>query len=285
MPSLVEQPLDRPGVAVADGAGGIDGNLAYPLAESGVDRRRRRLLDQLLVAALDRAVALAEVDDVAMRVGKHLHLDVPRILEVALDVDRRVREVRLALAPGGFEGALRFLGGTDDLEALASSAGRGLDRERPAELVAQLHDVCGGGRRPRWCPGRSGLPRRAWSRGRPPSSPSPRSPRAAARSTSGRPRRTPARSPRSRPGTRSRDGRPPRRRAARPRGSAPGSGSSPTVRRARAGRPRAQPERAARRGPAPSRRRPGRSPAPAACGRSGLRSRPGLRREPSRTAP
>ena len=55
------------------------------------------LLDQLLVAALDRAVALAEVDHVAVRVREYLHLDVPRILEVALDVDAAVGEVLLAL--------------------------------------------------------------------------------------------------------------------------------------------------------------------------------------------
>ena len=58
----VEQALDRPGGAVADRARGVDRDRADPLAELGVDRGRRRLLDELLVAALDRAVALAEVD-------------------------------------------------------------------------------------------------------------------------------------------------------------------------------------------------------------------------------
>ena len=48
---------------------------------------RRRLLDQLLVAALHRAVALAEVDAVAVLVADHLHLGVAGRLEVALDVD------------------------------------------------------------------------------------------------------------------------------------------------------------------------------------------------------
>ena len=66
---------------------------------SASDGRRGRLLDELLVTALDRAVALAEMDDVAVRVGEHLHLDVARIVEVALDVHRGVGEVRLALAP------------------------------------------------------------------------------------------------------------------------------------------------------------------------------------------
>ena len=85
------------------GARRVDGDLPDPLAQLGRDRRRGRLLDELLVAALDRAVALAEVDDVAVGVGEDLHLDVARVLEVALDVDGRVGEVRPALALRGLE--------------------------------------------------------------------------------------------------------------------------------------------------------------------------------------
>ena len=59
------------------------------------------------MAPLDRAVALAEMNDIAVGVGEDLHLDVARILEVALDVDGRVGEVRLALAPGALEGDAR----------------------------------------------------------------------------------------------------------------------------------------------------------------------------------
>ena len=46
-------------------------------ARAGVVSGRRRLLDDLLVTALHRAVALAQVHDVA-GVGDHLELDVPR---------------------------------------------------------------------------------------------------------------------------------------------------------------------------------------------------------------
>ena len=85
-----QQPLDRSRALIADSARGVDGDGADALAQGVVDRGRGRLLDELLVPALDRAVALAEVDDVAVRVGEDLHLDVTRILEVALDVDRRI---------------------------------------------------------------------------------------------------------------------------------------------------------------------------------------------------
>ena len=90
----VEQPLDRPGRPVAGRARRVDRDLPDPLAQPVVDRGRRRLLDELLMAALDRAVALAEEDHVPVRVGENLHLDMPRVFEVPLDVDGVVGEVR-----------------------------------------------------------------------------------------------------------------------------------------------------------------------------------------------
>ena len=108
-PSGESSPSIVPGAAIADGARRGDGDLADPCAQLVADRGRRRLLDELLVPALDRAVALAEEEDVPVRVGEDLRLDVARILEVALDVDRVVGEVRLALAPGRLERALRLV--------------------------------------------------------------------------------------------------------------------------------------------------------------------------------
>ena len=61
---------------------------------------RRRLLDDLLVAALDRAFALAQVDDVAVLVAEHLDLDVARVLDELLDEDAVVAEARLGLRAG-----------------------------------------------------------------------------------------------------------------------------------------------------------------------------------------
>jgi hypothetical protein len=69
---LLPQELDGADAHVADGARGVDGGLAHLLADLGGQRRRGRLLHQLLVAALHGAVALAQVDDVAVLVGQHL---------------------------------------------------------------------------------------------------------------------------------------------------------------------------------------------------------------------
>ena len=69
-------------------------------AQVGVERRRRALLDDLLVAALDRALALEAVHRTALAVGEHLDLDVPRPGDVRLAEHRGVPErARLPRGP------------------------------------------------------------------------------------------------------------------------------------------------------------------------------------------
>ena len=92
-----EDELDRAGRIVADGLGQRDGLGPHRGAERRVHRRRRRLLDDLLVPPLHRAFALAEVDDVAVLVAEHLDLDVPRALDEALDEHPVVAEGGLRL--------------------------------------------------------------------------------------------------------------------------------------------------------------------------------------------
>src|SRR4051812_48407683 len=132
---LGQQALDRARAAVVNGLRGLSRDLADALAQLLVDQGRRRLLDQLLMAALDRAVALAEVDHVAVAVGQDLDLDVPRIRQVALEVDGGVREELLALARGALEGVLELVGLERDPEALAAAAARGLHGDRVADLL------------------------------------------------------------------------------------------------------------------------------------------------------
>ena len=139
-----EQTLDRPGRAVARRTGGVDRDPPDPGPELVVDGRRRGLLDELLVPTLDRAVPLAEMDHVPVRVGEDLHLDVPRILEVPLDVDGGIGEVLLTLSGRGLERALGVARPTDELHPLAATPGRGLDDERVADLGAELGDLLRG---------------------------------------------------------------------------------------------------------------------------------------------
>jgi hypothetical protein len=59
------------------------------------------------VAALHRAVALVQVDHVALEVGEDLHLDVARFDHGLLDEDGRVAERPLGFAHAGGEASRR----------------------------------------------------------------------------------------------------------------------------------------------------------------------------------
>src|SRR5829696_9083296 len=95
-----EQELDGPGADVPERLAGRDRRAAHPGPQLLADRGRGRLLDDLLVAALDRALALAEVDDAPARVAEDLDLHVPRRVDVALEEDGVVAERGRRLALG-----------------------------------------------------------------------------------------------------------------------------------------------------------------------------------------
>ena len=52
---------------------------AHLFAQTLVEERRRGFFDDLLVAALDGTIALAQVHDAPVAVGDHLELDVSRV--------------------------------------------------------------------------------------------------------------------------------------------------------------------------------------------------------------
>jgi hypothetical protein len=72
----VDEELDGAGVDVAGGEREADGGLAHARRRASRDDGGGGFLDDLLVAALDAALALAEVEAVAVGVGEELDLDV-----------------------------------------------------------------------------------------------------------------------------------------------------------------------------------------------------------------
>ncbi len=112
-----------PARVVADGLGALDGDGAHLGDElARTPGGRRGLLDDLLVAALDRAVALEDVDHVAVAIAEHLDLDVTRAEDGLLDVDGVVAEELLRLAAGALPGAGHLVLGVDEAHALAAAA-------------------------------------------------------------------------------------------------------------------------------------------------------------------
>src|SRR4029079_1950879 len=84
---------------------------------------RWRFLDDFLVAALGRAVTLAERDDVALAVAKDLHLDMPTALDIFLNKDAGVLEIIAGKALDALEHGSDLVGTADELEADSSPAG------------------------------------------------------------------------------------------------------------------------------------------------------------------
>src|SRR2546428_11681697 len=87
-PAVIEQELDRPRIGVARGPGNRRGRTGYRGAQLGSDHGRRRLLDHFLVPALDRALALDERDDGPRLIAEQLDLDVSRMAQTPLEIDR-----------------------------------------------------------------------------------------------------------------------------------------------------------------------------------------------------
>ena len=87
-----------PAPVYSHAASGIAGGGADPGAGLGIEQRRRGLLDHLLMPALQAALPLPEVHHVAVRVGQHLHLDVPGAQHKPLQEQRVVAECGGGLA-------------------------------------------------------------------------------------------------------------------------------------------------------------------------------------------
>ena len=139
VPVGVEEELDRPRALVANRLRGGHAGGSHLFAQLRVDRRARSLLDHLLVAALDRAVALAEVDRVAFAVGEDLDLHVARCDHRALEQERVVAEGPGRLAARRFDRRRQRGLVLDEPHSLAAAAGRRLDHQREADL-ARLFD-------------------------------------------------------------------------------------------------------------------------------------------------
>ncbi len=124
----VVQELDGAGAPVVDRCGGGVRGLVQSRARLVRQPRSRRLLDHLLVATLDRAVALAEDEDAA-RVADDLHLHVARVLDVRLEEHGPVAEGALRLGARRVDLAVQVVEGAHDPHAAAATACRRLHQQ------------------------------------------------------------------------------------------------------------------------------------------------------------
>ena len=140
---LADQILDGARTVVAGFLADALGRLVDLLALRVGQERRGGLLDELLEAALQGAVAGTGDDDVAVRVGDDLSLDVARLVQVALDEALATAEGRDGLTGGRVEQLGDLLEGAGDLHAAAATAEGGLDGDRQAVLLGERQDLVG----------------------------------------------------------------------------------------------------------------------------------------------
>ena len=138
-PVLIHQKFDRARVGVADRSQRSAQHLPDLAAQLGRDLRRRRLFEQLLMAALDGAFALAQADHVAVLVGQYLKFDVAGMVDVLLHVEVAVAECCGGLGLGRFEESRQFLFAAHDAHAASAAARRSLHDHRETNLPRPFH--------------------------------------------------------------------------------------------------------------------------------------------------
>ena len=118
----VHQELDRAGADILRGARDRDGIAADFGPALLVEIGSGGALDDLLVPALNGAIALEQMHDAAMTVGENLNLDVPGVLDQLLQVNVVAAEGCLGLAPRRLDFPRQRLAIGDDAHAAAATA-------------------------------------------------------------------------------------------------------------------------------------------------------------------
>ncbi len=149
--------LDRAGAGVIDASGGVARRGADPGPRRGIQQRRRRLFDDLLVSPLQAALPLAEVHHIAVGVSQHLNFDVPGAQHETLEKQGVVAERGGRLPAGTDQRGGQVSRSLDHPHPFAAATGRRLDQHRVADLVGGRDQVVVGEPRPA-IPGTTGTP-------------------------------------------------------------------------------------------------------------------------------
>ena len=137
----VVEELHRACALVVDGQGEPLGRCLELRGLLRGEQWRGGLLDHLLVAALDRAVADADRPRRTLSVGDDLDLDVPGARDQALEEDHPVAERALGLVAGALVDVLELFGRGSLPDAAPAAAGRGLEHHRVADSLRRVERV------------------------------------------------------------------------------------------------------------------------------------------------
>src|SRR5450830_252312 len=132
---LVEE-LEGAGATVVDVDARLDAAGEDFLAGFFIDARGRCFFQYLLVAALQRAVAVTQVNGVALAVGQHLDFHVARVGKEFFQIHHRVAERRASFGAGQFGRGDQVFFLVHHAHAATTTATGGLDDHRVADFTA-----------------------------------------------------------------------------------------------------------------------------------------------------
>jgi hypothetical protein len=123
----IDEEFDGAGAGVVSGAAELDGGVGRGRRGCGGEADGGGDFDDFLVAALDGAIALVEVEEVAVAVAEDLDFDVAGVADVAFEEDGAVAEGGAGFGGGFGEAGFEVGGFEDDAHAAAAAAEGGFE--------------------------------------------------------------------------------------------------------------------------------------------------------------
>ena len=142
-PHFVDKEFDSACALIADGASESHRTVTDRLARFRCYAGRRRFLDDLLIPPLNRALALTQVDDIAIGIADDLDLDVTSSINEWFDEDRAVAKRRGSLPRPGCDGVGEFVGTTNHTHAAATTTSRRFNKGRHRDTGGDLYCASG----------------------------------------------------------------------------------------------------------------------------------------------
>ena len=131
----IEQEFQRSRTFVVDRLHRTRRDCAHALAQCGRYGRRRRFLDQFLMATLHGTIAFAKMDNIAVAVGEYLYLDVTCVDDGAFENHRGITECAHRFRSCATQQVNEFICRGNQPQAASAPAGSGFDHHRKADAL------------------------------------------------------------------------------------------------------------------------------------------------------
>src|SRR5579884_1208173 len=134
----IDQELDRAGIVQMHGSSDGQGGVKNALAQSWIEVKRRCNFDHFLMAALEGAITLEEMDEVAVTITQELHFEMAGAGDEFFQEHIGNTEGGSSLAAGLIQSVIELFGAGSHTHAAPAAAHRRLDYHRKTELLGHL---------------------------------------------------------------------------------------------------------------------------------------------------